>query len=155
MLPSPATFSKPVPLPPLYVLHSSSYYLPLQVMSLVLTPSLGGSASHLYYLSMPTCLTAPACAQPARPFHAKHPGPGVKEGQSWPSQSPKSWTLGCFNAHVCSRGWQALTCAVFVPGVAADGFHQEAVVGHGFSASVLKGEKNPSQPCLCPRPGSS
>lgn len=51
------------------------------------------------------------------------------------------------------RGWRALTRAVLVPGVAADGLHQEAVVGHGFSAPVPK--KVRTQVSSAPAPGQA
>lgn len=70
----------------------------------------------------------------------------MKEGDSWPPQSPQSRAPGCFNAHMCSVGRRALTCAVLVPGVAADGLHQEAVVGHGSSAPVPKRGKSQVSP---------
>lgn len=118
-----------------------------------LQPSPLGFCSHLHP-SVPTGPAAPACPGAAHPFPPKHPGLRMKEGDSWTPQSPQSRAPGCFNAHVCSGDQRALTSAVLVPGVAADGLHQEAVVGHGFSAPVPKGEE-PSQPCPCYRLGPS
>lgn len=47
-------------------------------------------------------------------------------------------------------GGGALTGAVLVPGMAADGFHQEAVIGHGCSAAVPKTEREARSAPPCP-----
>lgn len=62
-------------------------------------------------------------------------GSGVKQGDSFPR-------------HPMVGG--VLTGAVLVPGMAADGLHQEAVIGHGCSAPVPKTEREARSAPPCP-----